>query len=123
MIFNVLSLNLPVHKLTIMYERIKELCKKNKLTITALERELGFAKGSICKMETHKPSYERLDKIASRFNVSIEYLLGSNSIEIDNITHTWEVDCIKEVMQDEEMSKRLIAYANKLLDLKRLEDL
>lgn len=106
-----------------MYERIKELCKKNKLTITALERELGFAKGSICKMETHKPSYERLDKIASRFNVSIEYLLGSNSIEIDNITHTWEIDCIKEVMQDEEMSKRLIAYANKLLDLKRLEDL
>ena len=87
------------------------------------ERELGFAKGSICKMETHKPSYERLDKIASRFNVSIEYLLGSNSIEIDNTTHTWEVDCIKEVMQDEEMSKRLIAYANKLLDLKRLEDL
>ena len=55
--------------------------------------------------------------------MSIEYLLGSNSIEIDNITHTWEVDCIKEVMQDEEMSKRLIAYANKLLDLKRLEDL
>ena len=106
-----------------MYERIKELCKKNKLTITALERELGCARGSICKMETHKPSYERLDKIASRFNVSIEYLLGSNSIEIDNITHTWEVDCIKEVMQDEEMSKRLIAYANKLLDLKRLEDL
>ena len=54
-----------------MYERIKMLCKQNGTNITALERELGFAKGSICKWENHEPSYERVKMIADRFHVSV----------------------------------------------------
>lgn len=73
-----------------MYEKIKALCKIHGTTITAIERELGFAKGSICKMDHHKPSIDRLNKIAERFDVSIEYILGGNDYEYDEDSHTWE---------------------------------
>lgn len=65
-----------------MYERIKELCKLKGITINALERKLGFSKGSICKMEKHKPSGEKLQKIADYFQVSIEYLTTGEDVDL-----------------------------------------
>lgn len=55
------------------YERIKELCKDRGVTITGLEKELGFARGSLSKIDKNKPSYERLEKLANYFGVPIEY--------------------------------------------------
>ena len=55
------------------YERIKELCKDRGVTITGLEKELGFARGSLSKIDKNKPSYERLGKLANYFGVPIEY--------------------------------------------------
>lgn len=57
-----------------MYARIKELCKKKGTTITALEREIGIAKGSICKWENHEPSGDKLQKVADYFDVTIDYI-------------------------------------------------
>lgn len=54
------------------YERIKELCKDRGVTITGLEKELGFARGSLSKIDKNKPSYERLEKLANYFGVPIE---------------------------------------------------
>ena len=64
-----------------MYERIKMLCKQNGTNITALEKELGFAKGSICKWENHEPSYERVKMIADRFHVSVEYIKNGEDVK------------------------------------------
>ena len=55
------------------YERIKALCKDRGVTITGLEKELGFARGSLSKIDKNKPSYERLAKLANYFGVPIDY--------------------------------------------------
>lgn len=67
---------------SILYMRIKELCKKTDITIAELERTLGFGNSSIKKWEnTSSPSVDKIDKIAEYFNVSIDYLLGRSDIE------------------------------------------
>lgn len=59
-----------------LYERIKELCKQNGTTISALEKDCGFARGSVSKIDKHKPSAEKLQKIADYFGVTVEALTG-----------------------------------------------
>lgn len=62
-----------------MYEKIKDLCIRKGITITALERELNFAKGSLSKIDRHKPSADRLQKIADFFGVSVDFFTVQNS--------------------------------------------
>jgi transcriptional regulator with XRE-family HTH domain len=62
-----------------MYEKIKDMCSKKGITITVLERELGFAKGSLSKIDRHKPSVERLQRIADFFGVSVDYFSVQHS--------------------------------------------
>lgn len=62
-----------------MYEKIKDLCVRKGITITALERELNFAKGSLSKIDRHKPSADRLQKIADYFGVSVDFFTVQNS--------------------------------------------
>lgn len=63
------------------YDRIKDLCDRNGIAVTALEAQLGFGRGSIGKMRSAKSvSAERVRKIADYFGVSTEYLLtGENA--------------------------------------------
>ena len=56
-----------------VYERVVTLCKQRGIAQTALEKELGFGRGSIGKMKTNKPSVDRLQAIADYFNVPITY--------------------------------------------------
>lgn len=55
------------------YEKIKVLCREKGITISFLERELGFARGSISKIDKNQPSADRLEKLASFFGVPMEY--------------------------------------------------
>ena len=67
---------------SILYMRIKELCKKNDITIAELERTLGFGNSSVKKWKNaSSPSVDKVVKIAEYFNVSIDYLLGRSDIE------------------------------------------
>lgn len=61
-----------------MYNKIKELCKEKSISVNALEKELGFAKGSLCKIDKNKPSSEKLQKIADYFGVQLDYLTGTS---------------------------------------------
>lgn len=59
-----------------LYERIKDLCESHSTTITALEAELGFSRGSLGKLKDGRaPSGDRLQKVADRFGVTVDYLL------------------------------------------------
>ena len=51
------------------YEKIKTLCKERGITITGLERELGFANGYIKGAKDGKISAERVMKIGDYFGV------------------------------------------------------
>lgn len=58
------------------YERLKALCAERNTTIYALEKVVGMSKGSMIKWQNSSPSGDKLEKIASEFNVSVDYLLG-----------------------------------------------
>ena len=75
-----------------MYERIKELCKLKGTNINALEKELGFSKGSLCKIDKNKPSGEKLQKIADYFETTINYLTTGEEISPDYILKLGESD-------------------------------
>lgn len=57
------------------YKRIKELCKINGITITGLEKELGLSKGSLSKIDSHKPNAEKVKMIADRLKTTPDYIL------------------------------------------------
>ena len=58
-----------------MYERIKELCKLNNVSINELEKKLGISKGSLCKIDSTDPGLSRIIAIAEYFSVNINYLV------------------------------------------------
>lgn len=58
-----------------IYETIKILSGKKGLSINQLEKTLGLSKGSLCRIDTNRPSVDRLQKIADFFEVSLDYLM------------------------------------------------
>mgnify|MGYP001623019429 FL=1 len=58
-----------------VFERIEELRKAKNVSQGKLEKELGFSNGSISKWRNSTPTYERLQKVAEYFGVSVEYLM------------------------------------------------
>lgn len=66
----------------VLYQRIKELCFREKTTIAKLESDLGFGNSSIKKWEKGcSPSIDKIVKVATHFDVSIDYLMGRTDIE------------------------------------------
>ena len=58
------------------FDRIKELAKKQGLSINSLEEKLGYSRNTIYNLKNSKPSTERISEIADYFHVSTDYLLG-----------------------------------------------
>lgn len=58
-----------------MYEKIKEICKKKKITISKLEEDLGLSQGSVCKWGTVSPSVDKVKKVADYLKINISTLL------------------------------------------------
>ncbi|WP_434310472.1 helix-turn-helix domain-containing protein [Hominifimenecus sp. rT4P-3] len=59
------------------YETIKKLCDEKNIAVTALEKELGFGRGSIGKLRNSSTSAERLQKIADYFHVTVNDLMNN----------------------------------------------
>ncbi len=54
-------------------ERIRELCEKTGISITQLEKKLGYGNGTIARSQNMRS--DRLYEIANFFGVSMEYLI------------------------------------------------
>lgn len=71
-------------------ERLKELRESKMLSQEILADELGIPRSSIGHYESGEndrlPRRDRLDKIASYFNVSVDYLLGRSDKKIDSLS-------------------------------------
>lgn len=81
------------------FERIKELAKKQGLSINLLEEKLGYSRNTIYNLKNSKPSTERISEIADFFNVSTDYLLGRTdnpAIATDDQTSSDDIDEIIE---------------------------
>lgn len=81
------------------YERIKTLCKEKGVTVTGTEKELGFARGSLCKVNTNKPSMEKVQKLADYFGVSVQYLMTGEEDSPNETPHYYLDDDARDLAQ------------------------
>lgn len=58
-----------------LYEKVKEICKEKGISVSAVERELGFGNGTITKWNDVSPNVYSLKKVADFFNKPIEFFL------------------------------------------------
>ena len=58
-----------------MKERVQELCKKSSISVSELEKTLGFGNGYISKLGQSTPNTSKIKLIADYFNVSIDYII------------------------------------------------
>ena len=70
-------------------ERIQELCKQSGISMNQLEQELNFGKGYISKLGKSVPNVNKIQLIANRFNVTVDYLMtGETPTEKKEVTLT-----------------------------------
>ena len=93
-----------------IYDRIKELCKENGISVNELEKRIGVAKGYLCKVDKHKPSMERTKALADELHTSVDYLI--TGMKMDIVVEMAEADVALS-----NMDKRLKEYALKLAEL------
>jgi XRE family transcriptional regulator len=58
------------------FEKVRELAKKQGLSLNQVEEKLGFSKNTLYSLKRQKVSSDRLQQIADYFGVSTDYLLG-----------------------------------------------
>lgn len=64
-----------------LYEHIKKCAEERKISITNLEKAVGFSNGTIGKWKISEPKASTLYKVASYFGKPIEYfLIGESAI-------------------------------------------
>lgn len=63
-----------------LYEKVRELCKSNGISVSAVEKELGFGNGTITKWKNVSPNVYSLKKLADYFGVSIDYFLEPDKV-------------------------------------------
>lgn len=57
-------------------DNVRELCKTNKVTLTKLEKDLGFGNKVIFSWKNVSPSVEKAKAVADYFGVTIDYLVA-----------------------------------------------
>lgn len=67
------------------FDRIKELCKKRGITLQNLAENTNMSINALYKWKTSTPSAEKLKIIADYFDVSIDYLMGRDTTELQKL--------------------------------------
>lgn len=104
-------------------EIIKELCERDGITVSGLEKELGYSNGSLTKSKSI--SSERIYEISRKFRVPMEYLMTGELERVNEETQKLERkravlmeinDVNQKIM---ECYKELNTLQNRLDDLNR----
>lgn len=80
-------------------ERVKEICKKRKIPISKLEKELGFANGYIGQLRKGIFPADRLEKISNFLGVTTTYLMTGEESSKKTLTPKDEKDIEKILEQ------------------------
>ena len=76
-----------------MFKTIIDYCDKHGTTVTAMERELGFGRGTISKWKNSSPSIDKVKAVADYMGCSIDDLVseekktGQGEGDIDACKH------------------------------------
>lgn len=104
-----------------MVEQIKKLCSQRNISIKALEKMLGFGNGTIRRWDTNTPSIERINLVASFFEVPLSAITGESDTKEKDPTVTGEVSEVKqkawELLQtlDDNKIEKFLIFANEFL--------
>ena len=95
-----------------VFDRVKELAKKQGISIVELEEKLGFGRNSLYSWKKKTPNWDRLSKVADYFGVTTDYLLGRT--ETPQFTSKDEKDIQKKLteMIDGLSDDSSLAYLN-----------
>ena len=95
-----------------VFDRVKELAKKQGISIVELEEKLGFGRNSLYSCKKKTPNGDRLSKVADYFGVTTDYLLGRT--ETPQFTSKDEKDIQKKLteMIDGLSDDSSLAYLN-----------
>lgn len=83
-----------------LVKSIKELCQKNNISISQLERELEFSPALISRWKDKNPNLDRIVDIADHFHVSIDEVIGrdGNNINDDFLKVLYKRTSNKEIL-------------------------
>lgn len=103
-------------------DRIRRLCKDKGLTVTGMERDLGFSKGYILNTQKQGsvPSVEKVEKIAAYLGVPVAVVMGkaddgrvpSDGVMIPllgRVAAGMPISAVENVIGQEEISRKLAA--------------
>ena len=103
-----------------MVDKIKQIAKSKRYTFAQLERECGFGNGTISKWDTHKPSTDKVEKLASYLGVPVAELMSDEPYkEHSNISAAF----IPAKKEDNDTVKQMLFYFINNLDAKGQTDL
>ena len=86
-----------------MVERILALIKQKGVSVSAVEKQLGFGNGAIKRFSTNSPSIDKIIVLSNFLNVSVEYILFGKET--------------KEFLSED--VNQLIKYYNSLNDMEK----
>lgn len=84
----------------ITYDDIKKLCKQKGVTITGTEKELGFARGSLCKIEASKPSAEKVKKLADYFDIPISSFYDEEIVDANYYINKETAEMAQQIFEN-----------------------
>lgn len=93
-----------------LFDRVKELCKKRGISISELENNVGFGKNTIYKWKNQSPKAETLQKVADYFGVTTDYLLGRTDTPQFSAKNERDVQKMLSEMKDGLTNKHTLAY-------------
>lgn len=64
-----------------IFANIKSLCDQNNMSLSRLEKELGFGNSTIAKWTQCSPSVDKLQKVAAYFGCTVDELLKEDGQE------------------------------------------
>ena len=71
-----------------LYNNVKSLCDKRGISISALERDLGLQRSSVCKWNKNEPGVRKVEKVADYLGVPIKEILKTD----DPLNNTFVAD-------------------------------
>lgn len=116
--------------MSVFSQRLKEARLGKNVSQEVAAKGMGISRSALGNYEqgTREPDHETLEAMADYYNLDYNYLLGRKDyttiIPTDIIYSVDGSEYVIEVMtsRNEDMVKRMITYAKKLLELQKLEE-
>lgn len=80
-----------------VFDRVKELCDLEEISVSQMEKEIGISQGAAYKWKVSSPSQKMFEKLSAFFNVSVDYLITGE--EPDKKEKTKIPDYDKDTME------------------------